>query len=496
MGWVYSRVTSVQAGEKDATVFLNAAITHYKEGKYGTAMEFAQAAARMTDDKEIMTVAHVYEVILCRQIGRAGQADELLKLYDNYYFRQYVGENPDIQQLINENQAMSVSVAVKNVVAGQSTGLKRWLNDNDFISVNDVVWGNTPLHVAVEQEYLAICAELLKNNANINAKNKDGNTPLHMSISNGSMKISELLIKNGADLGIENNAGVTPLQAVITPKAEECLLSLVQAIPNLLSVRIDGGNLLHLAIKNNLLNLFKYLLQNGFSVDTKDEAGNTLLHLAALYGSYDICKFLVKHGVNLTAKNKAGETVWNCAQKCSDNEGRLVVENFLLVECKSWHLLTKDEKLNYVLETDNANLLEKMLQTDKNTPSEDTKLLHEAVKNDAAKVCKLLLDSGVDVESGDVTGYPPLYRAAEHNSINVAKVLLDYGAKVSSKSVYLSTPLHIAAKKNNADMCKLLLAHGAEVITNNVNNSNVLSLARMSHADEAAKILEKALMKE
>ena len=52
---------------------------------------------------------------------------------------------------------------------------------------------------------------LLKNGADVNAKNKDGDTPLHHAARNSNYNTVEVLLKNGADVNAKNKNGDTPL---------------------------------------------------------------------------------------------------------------------------------------------------------------------------------------------------------------------------------------------------------------------------------------------
>lgn len=73
--------------------------------------------------------------------------------------------------------------------------------------------GETPLHMAVENDYKASVELLLAKGADANAQNKYGQTSLFRSIDAG---IAELLLKHGAKLSIKDKGGNTPLSFALS----------------------------------------------------------------------------------------------------------------------------------------------------------------------------------------------------------------------------------------------------------------------------------------
>jgi len=69
----------------------------------------------------------------------------------------------------------------------------------------------TPLHSACATSNLEIAELLLKNNANVNAKQQGNVTPLHSASHNGQIKLVRLLIEYGADINAKMKNGQTPL---------------------------------------------------------------------------------------------------------------------------------------------------------------------------------------------------------------------------------------------------------------------------------------------
>ncbi|WP_252321182.1 ankyrin repeat domain-containing protein, partial [Spiroplasma endosymbiont of Lariophagus distinguendus] len=87
--------------------------------------------------------------------------------------------------------------------------IKRFKNGANVNIKN--IYGDTPLHYAVDNGYFEIAEFLLKNGANINAQDNEGFTPLYSAIDNNDFKIVELLIKNYVNVQIQFNNGNTAL---------------------------------------------------------------------------------------------------------------------------------------------------------------------------------------------------------------------------------------------------------------------------------------------
>ncbi len=69
-----------------------------------------------------------------------------------------------------------------------------------------------------------------------------------------------------------------------------------------------GAKPIHIACEKGSLEIVKFLLAMGETVDAKNNDKKTPLHLACLYGRLEIIKFLVENGANLEAKDWWGDT--------------------------------------------------------------------------------------------------------------------------------------------------------------------------------------------
>lgn len=69
-------------------------------------------------------------------------------------------------------------------------------------------YDKTPLHFCVINNYLEIAQLLIKEKANIDAKDHKGDTPLYLAVKSDKIEIAELLIKEGANTDVKTNRGL------------------------------------------------------------------------------------------------------------------------------------------------------------------------------------------------------------------------------------------------------------------------------------------------
>jgi len=166
--------------------------------------------------------------------------------------------------------------------------------------------------------------------------------------------------------------------------------------------------LMDAVLKNNLSEV-KKLIKSGVKVNEKDDYGTTALYAAADGASVDIAKILIKHRADVKAKDKDGCTPIITASMVSSAA------------------FTHDQA-------------EKQKRFD-----------------DAAKVVKLLIDKGADVNVKDAyVGATALMHASMIGAIPVAKILIAKGADIKAKDKFGNTALDYAKKAKQTEMVKFL----------------------------------------
>ena len=205
----------------------------------------------------------------------------------------------------------------------------------DFVFMN----GGTPLRQALLDGYMKLESSvsfLIKNGADINARDNNGRTPLHLALVdgymdhvrvhepfrhlhltllNGYMELASFLIKNGADINAKDEDGYTLLHRASLDGYMELVSFLVEngADVNAEDVAQGDGNKhgatpLHLASLNGDKKLATFLVKNGADINAEDGDGRTPLHMASIDGSTELASFLIANGADINARNKNGET--------------------------------------------------------------------------------------------------------------------------------------------------------------------------------------------
>jgi len=149
-----------------------------------------------------------------------------------------------------------------------------------------------------------IIKELVARGADLNVRTKMGDTPLHIAAQNNLDEVARVLVQLGADVNAIDDRGWTALHHCARNnnlKLSEYLLSRDAEV----NARAgEGFTALHFACDRGRLDLVQSLLEHGADVDAVCVCG-TPLHLACTEARNDVVKFLIEYGadVNITDRN-------------------------------------------------------------------------------------------------------------------------------------------------------------------------------------------------
>lgn len=103
---------------------------------------------------------------------------------------------------------------------------------------------------------------------------------------------------------------------ILTNMTRENALGIVQSIPETIiqnKQNIHGWTLLHRVAEVGSSEAVKYLIDNGFELDTPDQFGKTPLHRAAVSNNHECIVILVSNGANVSALDNYGATALHLA---------------------------------------------------------------------------------------------------------------------------------------------------------------------------------------
>ncbi|KAK3599987.1 hypothetical protein CHS0354_012640 [Potamilus streckersoni] len=212
---------------------------------------------------------------------------------------------------------------------------------------------------------------------------------------------------------------------------------LVQALYD--SVKDSNKDMLTDLVTNHKLNI-NHVFMEPFIPLT--ERGNTPVHAFAQRGKVECLQLCIELGADVTLVNKKGETPLHLA--CKHGQFECVV---VLLKCNA---SVKDVQ-------DNRGL----------TPLIKAIFRYETVfmQPSYKKIVKLLLQYGVDVNIGPISGISPLHMAAEKWDSFLLQSLVEHGANVNAVCENGTSPLItvLSAKRLNTANVKILIESGANI---------------------------------
>nr|XP_040017663.1 protein phosphatase 1 regulatory subunit 12A isoform X11 [Gasterosteus aculeatus aculeatus] len=207
---------------------------------------------------------------------------------------------------------------------------------------------------------------------------------------------------------------------------------------------IDGLTALHQACIDENAEMVQFLVESGSDVNRGDNEGWTPLHAAASCGFIQITKYLIEHGARVGAVNSEGELPLDVATEDA-------MERLLKGEIKKQAIdvdVARKEEERVMLRDARAVLAGGGTLT----PHPNTKAtaLHVAAAKGYIEVLKVLLQCGVDVDSGDIDGWTPLHAGAHWGQEEVCSLLADNMCNMTAVNNVGQTPLDVA-DENLAD---------------------------------------------
>ncbi len=303
------------------------------------------------------------------------------------------------------------------------------------------------------------CLEMLKyfvemDMMDINIRDDDGRTALLNAIYSGdsclpnSEDSPSLLIDHGTDL--------TPQPSSAKSSRLEMVRYLIQHGASLDVQDIHRATPLSAAVELQDLDLIRFLVEQGADVNGHCASDLSALSLAAKAGDMDLIKFLLSKGIEIDSRDKWGRTPLFYCRELEPAE--------FLVELGADPFALDNQDQSMLFGFGNAELLNWFLDKglDINQRNKDwlTPIMEAANGVDSQSEFELLLSRGAKVNDSDRDGYTPLHFVAAGRHLSMIKTLLKNGADPYAKTIDDDTAIAVAARYGQLNNVKYLCDSG------------------------------------
>jgi ankyrin repeat protein len=317
------------------------------------------------------------------------------------------------------------------------------------------IYGETPLHLAVQFNNGMIADRLLFEGADANARNKRKESPLHLAVSRGTEDIVTMLLNNNAKINITDENGAKPI---------------------------------HYAVKSGKAFIIRNLLNNGSSLMEFDNRHNTVLHYACEKGDSELVSFILRYMTVNNIRNIYGDTPLHLAAgNCQVDSVRMLVNNGYEISAQN---LSHQTPTDIALQKKNMQTYDFLSNYPNSTEYRERFLkypLHRAASSGNYELLGQLI-GGHQVNELDYFGKTPLYYAVMIGSLRCTQFLYQHGADIRTVDSYKQTALLIAIYNENLRIIEFLLQQKAD--PNEVfYNRSYLYRAILRNNYEMAKVL-------
>lgn len=285
----------------------------------------------------------------------------------------------------------------------------------------------TALHLAAIAGNAAVVTMLINGGADIDALDSQGLSPLNAAAAAGKLDICSELLQGGANLEVKSEAAITPLQTALASKQSDVLKMLIEKNANVKADNGHGKSPLLLAIEAEMHEIATLIAEQGVSKGDADVLGQQLL-TACSEGAWERATLLASWGAdcNMCEEANAKTPLRLAAEKEEVGIIQVLLDKGANVESKA-----KDGKTTFMYSVDKGKSKLAALISSKGVSKEDQvslnkKLVTTFTKGDAAK-SKSLLVCKASPAAKHLDGRPLIQVAVESGKRELVELLVSSG---------------------------------------------------------------------
>lgn len=347
--------------------------------------------------------------------------------------------------------------------------------------------GRSALHLAAAADRVYTIDTIMRHGGNPDFPRRDGFYPLHVAAQAGGYESVHALLHYGANLdGVTLTQAPEPAVLIATKAGKTDTIELFDGI-GLVSTIFE------LVVYGDIDGVRRRLNENPDLVNEADGIREVPIHKAVRSGNLEVARMLLDFGARPNHNGVDGVTPIIIA--ALQDDGPMV--DLLLERGADLNgadaSFAKNRTLHAVVMKGSQAMLEKLLAlgADPNgTNALGETPLHLAVADGLHAKLKVLMEAGADPAFRMNDGKTPLHVAVESQRIDMVTSLLELGAPVSERDLARRTPLHLAALAGNYEIANLLLAHGARTeLEDQRGRSALAEAARLGHTSIVTLLL-------
>lgn len=341
-----------------------------------------------------------------------------------------------------------------------------------------------------------------------NATNNNGDTPLHLAMEQEHVETSEKLLEKGADPKVTNKQDLSPVFNAIHENKRKIVPFLVKH--KLINQRNNGNNALHFAIKYNLFDMvgdlakstnlalqennqgktptmvaaeqkditsLKILHINGVNLNTRGQYGRQPIHSAALAGNYEGAKYLLENGTYVDSNDNNDNTGLLLATSTGDIK---VVDLFLAYKADAKKRNKKGEDILCIAVNNNRrNLIERLKQhpdvkIDGRDDAGRTAFMNATIAGNHSMM-RMLYEVGANIHILDNKGENAIHKVALSGDTSGLALLIPYHSSdhLDKKNHQGNSPVFVAIENGNCNIVTQLLHAGVSLNDTNNNGETV-----------------------